>query len=349
MRTRIRCIQSRQRISYLGDIHGSRSGIQLRVEQPVGARQGLQFRHAAVRVVQVAEHNGLGRTALLAGGLNFAVVEGAVAFALRRDPRVFDPLDAVGAFFHDAAHPHRHLRVLLHPEQLGKRLAEEVGFVERFEHAAIVVEEVEAAHFVGTVVGTIARAHAAVVGHHVEAFLAVRGRGDGTHFFARRVFALHAQHGLVHRSRGLRRFAEIAVDADPVHLAPQKDLLLADDGDIVFRLAGRHARPAAGAGRQIDGHAPAVAIMGRHTGCRGIALRAAVEAVRVEDRQRGRLLNPQRRIAAILGQRSLADQLGDPFFKSPFADRIDDMLLHGGQRISLTRRRRADVRPPSHA
>ena len=62
------------------------------------------------------------------------------------------------------------------------------------------------------------------------------------------------------------RAAEVAVDADPVHLAAVQHLLLADDGDVVLRLAGDDARPAAGAGGQIDRHAPAVQIVLGHAG-----------------------------------------------------------------------------------
>ena len=40
----------------------------------------------------------------------------------------------------------------------------------------------------------------------------------------------------------------VAVDADPVHLAAARDLVLADDRDIVLGLAGDHAGVAAGAG-----------------------------------------------------------------------------------------------------
>ena len=81
--------------------------------------------------------------------------------------------------------------------------------------------------------------------------------------------------------------AEIAVDADPVHLAAVQHLLLADDGDVVLRLAGHDAGPAAGAGSQIDGHAPAVQIVRRHVALIARGRRRAVELVLVEDRHGG--------------------------------------------------------------
>ena len=43
---------------------------------------------------------------------------------------------------------------------------------------------------------------------------------------------------------------------------PRVHLLLADDRDVVLRLAGDDAGTAADAGVQIDGHAPLVAVVG---------------------------------------------------------------------------------------
>ena len=59
---------------------------------------------------------------------------------------------------------------------------------------------------------------------------------------------------------GIVRLAlEVAVDADPVHLAAARHLVLAHDRDVVLGLAGDHAGVAADAGVQVDGHAPLVA------------------------------------------------------------------------------------------
>ena len=54
---------------------------------------------------------------------------------------------------------------------------------------------------------------------------------------------------------------EVVVDADPVHLAVDADLLLADDRDVVLGHARDDAGAAAGAGRQVDRHAPLVALV----------------------------------------------------------------------------------------
>ncbi len=53
----------------------------------------------------------------------------------------------------------------------------------------------------------------------------------------------------------------IAVHADPVHLAAAQHLILADHRNVVLRLAGDHAGVAAGAGRQVDRHAPLIALV----------------------------------------------------------------------------------------
>src|SRR5207244_3255119 len=97
----------------------------------------------------------------------------------------------------------------------------------------------------------VARADTAVVGHVVEAVGAVRRRLDRTDQFARRVLALHARHRLEIRPvRGVFVAGEIAIHANPVHGATARHLLLADDGDVVFRLAGDDAGAATDAGRQ---------------------------------------------------------------------------------------------------
>ena len=67
-------------------------------------------------------------------------------------------------------------------------------------------KEVEAPHLVGTVVGAVARADAAVVDHLVEAVGAVDGGLDGTDLLARGRLAVHAGHRLeVGRGRRGRR------------------------------------------------------------------------------------------------------------------------------------------------
>ncbi len=78
---------------------------------------------------------------------------------------------------------------------------------------------------------------------------------------ARRVFAVLAKHRLRHHLwRGIVRICadEVAVETEPVHLAPHDDLLLAHDRHIVLGLTRHDASVAAGAGIQIDCHRPLV-------------------------------------------------------------------------------------------
>src|SRR5262249_33166425 len=107
--------------------------------------------------------------------------------------------------------------------------------------------------------GAKTRADAAVVDHVVEAIGAVHRGLDRANVFARRILAVHARHRLeVILFRLLRWAANVAIDPQPVHLPPEAHLLLADDGNVVFRLAGDHAGLAAHAGGQVDDHAPFV-------------------------------------------------------------------------------------------
>src|SRR5215218_10423230 len=82
-----------------GQIGRPRAGVQL-AEQRVVPLPGLQLRHAAARIVEVAEDDRVGRTGLLARGLDLAIGDAALAL-LRFDPRLVDPLHAVGALLHD--------------------------------------------------------------------------------------------------------------------------------------------------------------------------------------------------------------------------------------------------------
>src|SRR5262249_48950170 len=159
----------------------------------------------------------------LAGGHHLAVADGAVV-ALRLDAGPVNALHAVGTLLHDTAAADGDLGVALQ--------------LQAFRGVVGVLEEVEAPDLVGAVVRAVARAHAAVVDHVVEALGAVGGRRHGADQLAGGVLALHAGHRLEERL-GVGRVAPvIAVDAQPVHLAAAEDLVLADDGDVVLGLAG---------------------------------------------------------------------------------------------------------------
>ena len=64
---------------------------------------------------------------------------------------------------------------------------------------------------------------------------------------------MHARHRHVIEIGIIERTLEIGVHANPIHLAIAADLVFADDGNVVFRLASNEARVAPNAGvRSID-------------------------------------------------------------------------------------------------
>src|SRR5262249_48344358 len=112
-----------------GQVGGPGPGVQVG-EQAVIQGLALPRDDPAVGVVEVAEDDRRGGTGCLAGGQDLAVADPAILF-LRVDPGPVDPLDAVGAFLHDAP-----------------RADGDVGVAQQFQALGGVVgvrEEVEAA------------------------------------------------------------------------------------------------------------------------------------------------------------------------------------------------------------
>src|SRR3989475_9494130 len=96
-------------VAHGGEVGGAGARVQLR-EQGVVPRLGLQPRDAALRVVDVAEDDGLAGAGLLARGLDLPVADGP-ALVARVDAGPADALDAVRALLHHPAAAHRDLRV----------------------------------------------------------------------------------------------------------------------------------------------------------------------------------------------------------------------------------------------
>ena len=158
-----------------------------------------------------------------------------------------DALHAVVALLHHAALAHRH-----------------VGVAHQLEHRrgrVLVLQEIKPPHLIGTVVRAIPRPYAAVVNHVIQAFGAVRGRAHRTNQFAGRVLALHARDRLEVRLGIIAIALIIGIHAQPVHVAAFVDLVLADDRNVVFRLAGNDAIVAADARVQINRHAPGIRLL----------------------------------------------------------------------------------------
>src|SRR5690606_12484287 len=91
------------------------------LEQPVVAQLRLQLHDAALRIVQIAEHDRVGRADLLAGRPDVAVAD-LPPFRLRIDPRLVDALHAVGALLHHAAAADRHVGIALRLQLFGRKV-----------------------------------------------------------------------------------------------------------------------------------------------------------------------------------------------------------------------------------
>src|SRR6185295_11816477 len=118
------------------------------------------------------------------------------------------------------------------------------------------IEEVEEAHVVGTRVGAVARADAAVVDLGVQTIGRVMTRIGRAYRLARRVVAVLAHHRTELQPDVGELALPVALDANPVLGAPAGGLIGSDRGDVVLRMAGGDARPAAVAAIEIDGEAP---------------------------------------------------------------------------------------------
>src|SRR5579862_802090 len=238
--------QFRIRIQDFRDITSSRTRV-LVGNHLVSALLRVELRHAAVRIGQVAEDDGRGRARLLACGHDLAIANRPV-FLVGFDLGGRDALYAVAALLHHAARTDRHIRI---PHQL-----------EAWRFKVGVEQEVEPPHLVGAVVGAIPGAHAAVIDHHVEAFVGVDRSAHRANLLAGSVLALLAKHRLEMRARGSKITFEVGVDANPLHVAADAHLLLAYDGDVVLRIAADDAGVAAGAAVHVDRHGPAVSRIG---------------------------------------------------------------------------------------
>src|SRR5215472_297047 len=235
----------RIRIQNFGEVAGARTRV-LVGDDLVHALVFVQFRHLARLVVEVAEGDHLRRARLLAGCNDLAIANRAgllVGFNLRR----VDALHEVAALLHDAARSNGDVRIAHRLQALGL----EIG----------VEQEVEAPHLVWAVVGAVAGAHATVVNHRIEAFGRMYRCADRTNLFARSVLTVLAGHRLEVRARRRQIAFVVRIDAQPLHVSADPDLLLADNRNIVLRVAGHDASVAAGTAVHVDRHAPLVAVV----------------------------------------------------------------------------------------
>src|SRR5204862_6822011 len=110
-------------------------------------------RHAAARVVEIAKHDRVRRTRLLARRLNLAVADRPIVL-YRFDSRAVDPLHAVRALLHHAA-----------------AADADVGIASKLQARRVPVlveEKIESPYLVRAVVRAVPRPDTAVVHHVVQ-------------------------------------------------------------------------------------------------------------------------------------------------------------------------------------
>src|SRR5439155_4951951 len=206
-------------------------------------------------VVQITEHDRLRRARLRAGRRDVPVLHVAVLEA-RPVLRAADPLHAEGALLHHAFLPHRDVRIEEHVERVGPALP--------LTAPLGVIVPVEVAHLVGTVVGAVARADAAVIDLAVQAVGRVVRGVHRAHRLAGRVAALLAQHRGHHGADGATPHTAgvVALDPEPAHLPASGHELFPDGREVVLGVARGYAGGAAGAFGQVDRHRPARMLAG---------------------------------------------------------------------------------------
>ena len=122
-----------------------------------------------VLIVEVSKDNSIGGAGLLTSRFDFAVVRIA-HLRFGDELLLLDTLHAEGAFFHDPSGTHGHVRIQHQTTHFV--VLRWIDILELI--IPVIAEPVEAAHFVGTVVGAVAGADAAVVDLLVQTFVAVR-------------------------------------------------------------------------------------------------------------------------------------------------------------------------------
>src|SRR5690606_13590408 len=108
------------------------------------------------------------------------------------------------------------------------------------------------------VIRAVTRAHTAVIDHLIQALAVVKRRLDWTDRLTRRFFAVHTGPRLEVDIRIVQVPLIVAVDLQPMHLAPRLHAFLAHHGDVVFHHAGEDTRIAADTGRRINRHTPGI-------------------------------------------------------------------------------------------
>lgn len=193
-------------ISKFRKVRSSGSGLQF-FEKEEASFILSQFCNSAIFVGDVSKHNRFSRASLLAGSDNVSVSNGSSSF-LRFNSCFVDPLNAVGAFFHDPSTPDGDVWVVQHFEKLHSALLRfldrsrngagvpRLGVVRELSLVIAPVQVVKPSYLVRTVVRAVSSSDAAVVNHLVQTFVAMDGCGNRTDWLARCFFAMDASNRL---------------------------------------------------------------------------------------------------------------------------------------------------------
>ena len=141
------------------------------IEQRVVLGKSAKFSNFIFFILQIAEDNGIGGAGLLASGLERATGDFKIGGIPGTDAganfSLFNPLDAEGTFFHDSAHSHGDIRILLELDRLLGSFGCERSKVKLIQGSLVIVEEVESTDLVGAVISAVASPDAAIIGHYV--------------------------------------------------------------------------------------------------------------------------------------------------------------------------------------
>ena len=119
-----------------------------------------------------------------------------------------------------------------------------------------IIEPVEPAYLVRTVIGAVSRSDTPVVHLLIQPLFAMDRCKHGADSFTRGVRTMLAHHRLMGYIQLAVVLNEIPVYPNPMEFAIPVDLIFSDHWNVVFRLTAYHTRRTAGTGVQIDHHPP---------------------------------------------------------------------------------------------
>jgi hypothetical protein len=231
-------------------------------EHDISARVLAHSGNLALGVSDVAKNDRVVRAGLLAGNLERCNrrIAGRRGASLDEtgDFCFFDALDTKGALFHDPAHTHGDVWIFGHLEAVSHAFFGQRAPIKLVDWALIIIEVIEPANLPRAVVCAVTGANATIVGHEVQPILAVNCRIYRTDSFTWSVLTMLAHDRMGEHLRITGIAGEVAVETNPSHVSIFTDLILSDNRNVIFSLAGHNASITPSAGVEIDRHSPLV-------------------------------------------------------------------------------------------